>query len=290
MRSSSEAPVLVRAPASPKAVPAVYDSPHSGRNYPPDFIPVVPIETLRGYEDRLVEDLIRDAPDHGIAVIAANFARAYIDPNRAIDDLDPQVVGDDWSDPMNPTPYSKQGLGLVFRTGLEGKPIYERPLGGKSVSRRIETCWRPYHEALEAALFEAQERWGAVWHIAWHSMRPVGDEQTSDPGEQRPDFVVSDRDGTSAEPHFTAFVVARLEALGYEVAVNHPFKGGYITSRHGRPDEGRHSIQVEMNRALYLDLETLELSCGAEVLRNDLDRFSGDFAGFAMQRAALKGS
>ncbi|MGI8704511.1 MAG: N-formylglutamate amidohydrolase [Sphingomicrobium sp.] len=280
-----EAPVLVRAPSSAEAVPGVYDSPHSGRNYPPDFIPAVPVEQLRGHEDRLVDDLIGDAPDHGILLLAATFPRAYVDPNRAIDDLDPQVVGDDWIDPLKPTAYSQLGLGLVFRNGLDSNPIYERPLGRASVMNRIDNYWRPYHEALEAALRQAQERWGAVWHIAWHSMRPVGDSQSPDPGEARPDFVVSDLDGTSAQPDFTGFAVDTLRGLGHSVAVNEPFKGGYITQCHGRPEEGRHSIQIEINRALYLNLETLDLEPGAAALKRDLARFSRKFADFAAERS-----
>lgn len=278
---------MVVAPTSGKQLPAVYDSPHSGRSYPADFIPAVPIDQLRGYEDRLVDDLVRDAPRHGILLIAATFPRAYIDPNRAIDDLDPQVVGDDWAETLNPTPYSELGLGLVFRTGLDEKPIYERPLGRESVMQRIEGYWRPYHDALESALRDAQERWGSVWHIAWHSMRPVGDSQSIDPGEERPDFVISDRDGTSAEPAFTDFAAETLRALGYSVAINHPFKGGYITQAHGLPNEGRHSLQIEMNRSLYLDLETLELTSGAAALRRDLDRFSRRFAAFTAERAGV---
>ena len=277
-------PVLVRAPGPGDKLPAVYDSPHSGRDYPPDFLPAVPVDRLRGYEDRLVDDLVREAPAHGITLIAANFPRAYIDPNRAIDDLDPQIVGDDWAEPLNPTPYSRLGLGLVFRTGLDSKPIYERPLGRETVLGRIRGYWRPYHEALEAALQAAQDRWGAAWHIAWHSMRPVGDDQSADAGEPRPDFVVSDRDGTSAEPGFTAFVAETLRGLGYSVAVNYPFKGGYITQAYGRPEQGRHSIQLEMNRALYLDLDTLELTPDATQLRDDLDRFSARFAAFTAER------
>jgi N-formylglutamate deformylase len=283
-----EEPVLVRSPAAHKVLPAVYDSPHSGRNYPPDFLPMIPVEQLRGYEDRLVDDLVRDAPDHGIVLIAATFPRAYVDPNRARDDLDPQVVGDDWSDPLRPTAYSELGLGLVFRTGFDAKPIYERPLGRASVMKRIENYWRPYHDALESALRQAQERWGAVWHVAWHSMRPRGDAQSPDPGEARPDFVVSDRDGDSAEPEFTGFAIKTLRGLGYSVALNHPFKGGYLTERHGRPDEGRHSLQIEINRALYLDLETLELAGSAAALRRDLASFSREFAAFTAGRAGLE--
>jgi N-formylglutamate deformylase len=287
IRTGPQAPVRASAPACGKAVPAVYDSPHSGRSYPPDFIPAASVEQLHGYEDRLVDELIGDAPDHGILLIAATFPRAYIDPNRAIDDLDPQVVGDDWSGPLNPSPHSGLGLGLVFRTGLEGNPIYERPLGRASVIKRIENYWLPYHEELEAALQQAQKRWGQVWHIDWHSMRPVGDKRCADPGEERPDFVVSDRDGTSAEPAFAGFVIDALRSLGYEVAVNHPFKGGYIIQSHGRPEDGRHSLQIEMNRALYLDLESLELTSGAEALRRDLDLFSDKFADFVAQRAGI---
>lgn len=282
-----EEPVLVRSPASRKVLPAVYDSPHSGRNYPLDFLPVISVEQLRGYEDRLVDDLVRDAPDAGIVLIAAAFPRAYVDPNRAIDDLDAQVVGDDWSEQLKPTAYSELGLGLVFRTGLDSQPIYERPLGRASVMKRIENYWRPYHEALESALSQAQKRWGAVWHIAWHSMRPLGDAQSPDPGATRPDFVVSDRDGESAEPEFTGFAVKTLRGLGYSVAINHPFKGGYITELHGRPDEGRHSLQIEINRALYLDLETLELARGAAALRRNLASFSRRFAAFTGERAGV---
>lgn len=278
-------PVLVRKPSGGCAVPVVYDSPHSGRQYPPDFIPAVPLEQLHGYEDRLVDDLLRDAPDHGILLLAANFPRAYIDPNRAIDDLDPQVVGDDWTERLAPTAYSKLGLGLVFRAGLDGKPIYERPLGRATVLQRIEKYWQPYHDALEAALGEARDRWGAVWHVAWHSMRPVGDAQCADPGAARPDFVVSDRDGASAEAAFTDFAVETLRALGYTIAVNHPFKGGYITQKYGRPADGLHSLQIEINRALYLDLETLELAPDASALRADLDLFSKRLVAFASDRA-----
>jgi N-formylglutamate deformylase len=279
-------PVIVRRPDPALAVPIVYDSPHSGRDYPDDFAPMVPVEDLYPYEDRLVDDLVADAPEAGIALIAAAFPRAYVDPNRAADDLDREVVGEGWSEPLRPSFYAERGLGLIFRVGLDGRPIYERPLDAADVARRIERYWRPYHAALEAELRAAQARWGAAWHVSWHSMRPVGDALAPDPGETRPDFVVSDRDGTSADPAFTERVAAALRGLGRSVALNRPFKGGYITELHGRPHEGRHSVQVEINRGLYLDMATLETTEGAGRLRRALAAVSAELAGWARERVS----
>lgn len=268
----------------------VFDSPHSGRSYPPGFAPLVPVEQLYFYEDRLVDELVAGAPEQGITLVTAGFPRAFIDPNRASDDIDRSVAGADWADPIAPTAYSERGLGLVFRTALDGRAIYGGPLAAEDLRGRIERLWRPYHDALEAELAGAQARWGAVWHIDWHSMRPVGDSLSPDPGEVRPDFVLGDLDGTSAEAAFSDRVEAALSSLGYSVARNRPFKGGYITARHGRPEEGRHSVQIEINRRLYLDLETLELSEGAEALKRDLDAFAGEVAAYAARRAGLTGS
>jgi N-formylglutamate deformylase len=232
----------------------------------------------------MVDDLIADAPDHGIKLITAAFPRAYIDPNRAPDDIDADLAGEEWTDPINPTLYSQRGHGLVFRSSLEGKPIYERALGKARLRSRIENYWEPYHRVLEEALQKVQQCCGTVWHISWHSMRPVGDESSSDPGEERPDFVVSDLEGDSADANFTRHAVEQLRELGYSVNLNWPFKGGYITQLHGRPREGRHSIQIEINRGLYLDLATLELTPGAKRLRGNLAEFSSRMTAFACSR------
>ena len=221
-------------------------------------------------------------------MIAAGFPRAYVDPNRAEDDLDQALVGEGWTRPLAPSAYAERGLGLFFATGLDGAPLYDAPLGHQAAAARIDLYWRPYHQALEEELANAQRRWGSVWHIDWHSMRPIGNALAPDPGRRRADFVVGDLDGTSAEPAFTEHVVGSLRDLGYEVAVNAPFKGGYITALHGRPAEGRHSIQIEINRGLYLDMETLERSTGWEALRRDLDGFARATAEFVTER--LSGS
>lgn len=276
-------------PSQNRAAPVVFDSPHSGRVYPNDFHPILPTAELFGYEDRLVDLVVADAPDYGITLLTAEFPRAYIDPNRSEDDLEPEIAGPDWSTARNPV-YALKGIGLIFRTSLDGRPIYERPLSAEEINRRISRYWRPYHQALEDALSYTQQLWGEVWHINWHSMRPIGDALSSDPGAIRPDFVLSDLDGTSAEPGLPDLVEHELRAMGYSLARNRPFKGGYITALHGRPDEGRHSIQVEINRSLYLNLKTLEVTPGAKRLRGDLARLAASVADYARSHATDTGS
>lgn len=267
----------------------MFDSPHSGRVYPDDFTPLMPVPELYGFEDRLVDTLIADAPVQGITLLIAEFPRAYIDPNRAEDDLEPEITGADWAQPTNPV-YARKGIGLIFRTSLTGTPIYERPLTPTEISDRITRYWRPYHSALAEALGRLQQQWGAVWHVNWHSMRPIGDALSSDPGEVRPDFVLSDLDAVSAEPGFPDLIERELRAMGYSVVRNRPFKGGYITALHGRPQEGRHSVQVEINRALYLDMHTLEVKHEAHQLRRDLSQLAASIAEYTRSEALVRAS
>lgn len=277
--------VGIRRPPDGTVSALVYDSPHSGRDYPEEFVPITGTKALIGFEDRLVDDLIADAPEAGIALLCAGFPRAFVDPNRAPDDLDKAVVGADWAGaPLAPSPLAERGLGLVFRVGPDGAPLYEGPLEQAQVKARIAQYWQPYHDALERLLSEAEARWGVVWHVNWHSMRPVGNDLAPDPGRARADFVIGDLDGTSAERAFVAAIEARLRALGYSTARNRPFAGGHITRLHGRPDKGRHSVQIEINRALYLDMETLEPHDGADALRRDLADLSRDLADYVRRR------
>ena len=267
-------------------VPLVFDSPHSGRYYPDDFSSVVSLKLLREYEDRFVDLLIQDAAAHGVTTIAANFPRAYIDPNRAPDDIDEEMLEAVWPDPLSPTRHSEQGTGLIFRRMHDESHIYDRPLTVEEVQRRLDGCWRPYHAALETALAVAGRHAGVVWHINWHSMRPVGDAMTPDPGSKRADFVLGDRQGQSCEPAFTSIVSELLEGMGYSVAINHPYQGAYIVERHGRPDEGRHSLQIEVNRGLYMDLDTLEKIERFEEVRRDIGTLAGELVAWSRTRMA----
>lgn len=256
------------------AAPLIYDSPHSGTLYPDDFAHAVERLLLVGGEDRFVDDLVVDAPRHGIALLRALFARTYIDPNRDPTDLDPLLLPDDWPEAVEARLHSGRGIGLIFRLIGEDRPIYDRRLGGAEIRHRIASYWEPYHQALQARIDALHETYGAVWHVDWHSMQPVGNALSPDPGERRADFVLGDRFGQSCAPGFTACVADLLGDLGYTVAVNRPYAGAYIVERQGRPAEGRHSLQIEINRGLYMDAGTLEASPGMVPLRAALGEFS----------------
>lgn len=270
-----------------EAVPLVVDSPHSGRYYPPDFRPAVSAALLRGAEDRFVDQLFGDAPVHGAELIAARFARTYIDVNRRLDEMDPALVAGDWPWPVADSPRTRLGVGLVFAKIGPGIDIYDRPLSVAEIFDRIERCWKPYHHALAEAMDRIYARHGVVFHLNCHSMEPVGNELSPDPGAVRPHAVLGDRDGTSCAPEFTAFVAEALRDMGYTVALNDPYSGADLVERYSNPAAGRHSLQIEVNRGLYMDGGTREKHDGFAPLQRDLGRLLARLAGFARDRARL---
>lgn len=275
--------VSVRRPDG-EELPLLYDSPHSGRVYPEDFLPAAEMRLLLGGEDRFVDDLVIDAPSHGATLIKALFARTYIDPNRTPDDLDPHLLPEDWAEETAPSVNSERGVGLIFRLIGDAVPIYDRLLSADEIRHRIDAYWRPYHAALEDEMARLTERFGEVLHVNWHSMQPVGNALAPDPGQKRPDFVLGDLDGTSCDPALTRFVADHLSALGYSVGLNDPYKGALIVERYGKPEEGRHTLQIEINRALYMDHGTLDRTGGFAELKDDLSTFTDELAGFARAR------
>jgi N-formylglutamate amidohydrolase len=246
-------PVTVLAPLGGDAR-LVFDSPHSGRFYPPDWRTKARGVALRRGEDAYVDELLGDAVQHAVAVLLANYPRCYIDVNREPRDIDAALLAEPWPEPLEPTEKTRRGLGLIRRYVTPDVEVNDGPLSVADVTARIERIYRPYHQALRELLDGIRRRHGIVWHVNWHSMKSVGNAMTPDgPGATRPDAVVSDRDGTSAAPALTDAVVETLRARGYGVVVNEPYKGGAILARYGRPAEGVHSVQVELNRALYLE-------------------------------------
>ena len=268
---TSIAPYVLHAPVA-TALPLVLDSPHSGEHYPEDIDHAPPRSVVRLAEDTHVARLYRAAPRFGATLIEANFPRAYVDANRSLDDLDPAMLEGPWPVPLAASRKTQQGIGLLWRVARGGAPMYTRKLTVGEVQSRIDDWYRPYHAALDDEIEKLHRRFGAIWHINCHSMPAIGDANADDPGRARADFVLGDRDGTTCAAGFTAFVAETLRGLGYSVAINDPYKGVEIVRRHGRPALGRHSLQIELNRRLYMDEETLLPNANYSRLEGDLER------------------
>ena len=266
-------------------IPLVLDSPHSGTEYPADFDHLPPRALVRQAEDSYVNELYATAPAIGATFVEALFPRAYIDPNRSLADIDQALLAERWPKPVTTSRKTELGIGLVWRLAQGGVPMYGRKLSVAEIERRIARCYQPYHAAVALAIDERYSAFGGVWHIDCHSMPAVGDVMSDDPGRLRADFVLGDRDGTTCEPELTAFVAATLRGMGYEVAINDPYKGVELVRLHGRPRERRHSLQIEINRKLYLDEGTLEKHSGFGTLQRNLQRLLDALAGYVRARA-----
>ncbi len=273
--------VLMQQDPRPEAMaPVVFDSPHSGRHYPDDFGHAAPLDQLRRAEDAFVDELIADAPNEGAWLLAALFPRSYIDPNRHEADIDESLLAEPWPYGAAPTGRSKRGLGLLRRLLSPQLPIYDRSLAVAEVESRIARFYRPYHAALKSMLKAAHGRFGAVWHVNCHSMKAMGRGRNA---HQRADFVLGDLDGLACAPEFTALVRDRLIAMGYSVRLNDPFKGAELVQRYSDPAAGRHSLQIEINRRLYLDEALVAKTSGFEGLRGDMHRLISTIVAYARQ-------
>jgi N-formylglutamate amidohydrolase len=280
-------PVELHGPG-PAAVPLVLDSPHSGRDFPADFDAAVTEFDLREGEDCYVDELYRPATELGVPLLAARFPRTYLDPNRHRGDIDLELIeGGRWPHEHVPSGKARIGKALVWRTLDDGRAIYSRRLTVAEVVSRIERCHAPYHQRLRALLDETHRRFGAVYHLNCHSMPAVGGPQGEGAqGQPRADFVLGDRDGSTCDPAFTGFVRATLAAMGYEVAVNDPYKGVELVKAYSEPRRRRHSLQVEVNKRLYMDEATRSRHQGFAPLQADLSRLAEAIADYI--RAELR--
>ena len=277
--------VIVTAPTV-HAVPVVFDSPHSGIEYPDDFRFVVDHCLLRQSEDTHVDTLYGAAPGHGATLISARFPRSYIDPNRSLLDIDGALLESPWPGPVNPSRKTEKGIGLVWRMLDSGDAIYDRKLSVAEIAARIRDYYSPYHNSVRRALNDAAGHYGGVWHINCHSM-PAVSGQISDegPGVERADFVLGDRDGTTCSPEFTAFIAATLRGFGYDVRINDPYKGVELVRAYSDPANHRHSLQIEVNRRLYMNEATREPNGNFQTLKDDLDRMIAAICTFALAQA-----
>jgi N-formylglutamate amidohydrolase len=282
---------LRRAAAEGQAppTPLVFASPHSGRDYPDDMMAAAALDaqTIRRSEDAFVDDLIAAAPGLGAAMITARYARVYIDLNREAFELDPGMFEDELPEFARArTARVAAGLGAIARVVSEGQEIYARKLTFSEARGRIEGAHRPYHAALERLIAEAHRAHGVAILIDWHSM-PAAAAKAG--GRDRPcDMVLGDRFGAACSGQLTQRVERELEAMGYRVARNTPYAGGYTTEHYGRPARRTHALQIEINRGLYLDEATLTPTAGFARLKANLERLTGALA--AAEWSGLKAS
>ncbi|HKF72070.1 MAG TPA: N-formylglutamate amidohydrolase [Stellaceae bacterium] len=277
--------VLFRTAPREGEVPLVFDSPHSGTDYPEDFDHTCPRAVLRTAEDTYVHELYAAAPAHGATLIGALFPRSYIDANRHIADIDQALLAEPWPHPLNPGVKTKLGIGLIRRLAVPKLPVYSRKLGVAEVQARIDRYYHPYHAELQTAADRLHARFGGVWHVNCHSMKSVSNGMAAEgPGVARADFVLGDRDGTTCAPELTRFVEKFLGKRGYDVRINDPYKGVELVRRHGRPKQNRHSLQIEVNRKLYMDEESFERNANFAKLKADLDALVAALARFARER------
>ncbi len=253
------------------AIPLVLDSPHSGREFPGDFGAAVSETDLREGEDCYVDELYAAAPELGAPLLRALWPRTYLDPNRNAGDVDLDLIEGEWTGDYRPSGKARVGKALIWRTLEDGRSIYSKRLLPSVVLGRIERFHRPYHQEIQRLLGETHSRFGKVYHIDCHSMRSVAGKM-SDDGEGRPraDFVLGDRDGTTCDPRFTERVRAVLAGMGYDVKVNDPYKGVELVRAYSDPKKGRHCLQIEINKRLYMDEATLQKTKGFKVLQENL--------------------
>lgn len=257
-------------PARGRVSGLVLSSPHSGDIYPAEFIAASRLDpvTLRRSEDAFINQLFAAGPGMGAPLLEALFPRAYCDPNRAAYELDPAMFdGPLPSHVVTTSSKINTGLGTIAKVVGAGLEIYKGKLKFAEAERRVETLWRPYHGALESLLDEAHGAHGAALLLDCHSMPSVGGANQPDQGQRRADMVIGDFHGAACTPKLVERVEAYLRERGFSVARNKPYAGGYITQNYSRRGEGRHTLQIEINRDLYMDEARIVPHAGFERVR-----------------------
>lgn len=261
-------PITVQPAVGGQAYAMLVSSPHSGRDYETGFggQTHLDVAALRRSEDAYVDRIIRDVPSFGIPTITANFPRVFVDVNRAPTELDPAMYSDRVRLSVDKdSRRTASGMGVIPRVSADGRQLYGRRLKFAEAERRLETCYWPYHNRLQAMIDETRERFGAVLLLDVHSMP----HQSS----RGADIVIGDRFGRACGAAICDTVEHQFRAQGFVTVRNTPYAGGFTTESYGRPESGVHVVQIEVNRSLYLNETRVSPTEG-------LDRFSGEFCRF----------
>lgn len=277
--------LAVHAPAR-QTVPLVFASPHSGRAYPSAFVASSRLDpdTLRRSEDSFVDELFASAPRLGAPLIAALFPRAFCDPNREPYELDPAMFSGPLPEHANVrSPRVAAGLGTIARVVASGAEIYREKLPVAEAERRIADFYRPYHARLRSLVDETRRQFGFSLLVDCHSMPSVGGPMDRDSGLSRVDVVLGDCFGAACAAVVTQTAEDTFRRLGYRVVRNTPYAGGFTTRHYGQPRHGSHALQIELNRALYMDEAAHAKTEGFARLAADLEAVMAALAGLARE-------
>lgn len=250
----------------------VFASPHSGREYSWSFLRRTRLNehSVRSSEDAFVDQLFDCAPQMGAPFIKAGAPRAYVDLNRSADEMDPALIEGVARVTHNPRVAS--GLGVIPRVVANGQAIYNGKLTREEAERRIDAYWKPYHNALAGQLDQAHMIFGQAILIDCHSMPHEAMDSVMALGARRPEVVIGDRFGASASPEIVDRIEAAFAAAGLRVVRNTPFAGAFVTQHYGRPARGRHAVQLEIDRALYMNEQLIRPNGNFENFRTLLRR------------------
>ncbi|AXI48215.1 N-formylglutamate amidohydrolase [Sulfitobacter sp. SK012] len=265
----------------------VFASPHSGRDYPWSFLrtTVLNEHAIRSSEDAFVDRLFDCAPDFGAPFIKAEAPRAYVDLNRAADELDPALI--EGVRRLGHNPRVASGLGVIPRVVANGRAIYRGKMSMDEATMRIESCWRPYHAMVQTLLDAAHDRHGQAVLLDCHSMPHEAIDGVARAGMTRPDVVLGDRFGAAASGDVVDRVEAAFVAAGFNVTRNSPFAGAYITQAYGRPQRGQHAVQIEIDRSLYMNETLIRPNANFDAVREALRGVVADVAQIGQGRVPL---
>ena len=284
-----------------QSVPVVFASPHSGRNYPPDLLNLTRLDshTLRRSEDAFVDELFAGVPDLGASLISAQFPRASVDANREALELDPDMYHDALPHGANTrSPRVSAGIGTIARVVSNGQKIYDRKLSFEEVHHRIETCYQPYHTALKKLVDETIIQFGQCLVVDCHSM-PSGAADQAARGSlgtllQTPieygntDIILGDCWGSTCDPDVTLAAERAALSAGYSVRRNTPYAGGFTTRTYGQPSTGRHALQIEINRSLYMDERSMTRLPVFDEVRHRMMQLATALSAFGAERMAAE--
>ena len=266
--------------------PLVVDVSRSGREYPKEYRSPLPFTTVHDNVSMYVEDLWAGAPAVGGTLLYCSFPNTWIDVNRNEADMDPDIVDGQWPKELKPTARTLEGLGLIKTRSRYGEPFQERQLTVAEIEDRLAQYYHPYHAELKRIVDDTYRRFGVLRQISCHCMSAVGAPTHPDAGKQRADFCISDLKGKTSSPATMALVADTLRNWGYSVSINDPYVGNELIGRHGNPARGIDSIQIEINKKLFMDTKTFRRTAGFDKLKADLDRLLKVVAEDALRRTA----